>query len=276
MDWCLVLASQGIETTLARPEPENHWILMVASGDAERALDSIRRYRLENRRWSRRLLAQAGDVSFHAGALLWAWALLFWYWVAYANLGRLESIGAMNNVALQTGEWWRLVTATTLHADLGHLAANLATGTILLGLCLPIYGAGASLFLGLLAGATGNLLAAWLRLSNWHGLGASGVVLSWLGLLAASAFCDQLRPGHLDRRRFVPLVAGILLFILLGLNPQADVLVHTGGFGTGLVLGVLQTLLVAKAGNNQWIGRVQATLSALLLGAAWLAASQSH
>ena len=51
MDWSLVLASQQIETTIEYAPDASGWGLMVPPPDAERAIEAIRLYRLENRRW---------------------------------------------------------------------------------------------------------------------------------------------------------------------------------------------------------------------------------
>ena len=54
------------------------------------------------------------------------------------------------------GEWWRTVTALTLHLDLGHLTANLAFG-LFFGLFAGRYlGSGLAWCSILLAGAGGN------------------------------------------------------------------------------------------------------------------------
>jgi rhomboid protease GluP len=45
------------------------------------------------------------------------------------------SAGAAQAGLIADGEWWRAVTALGLHADLSHLASNLAFGS-LLGLLL--------------------------------------------------------------------------------------------------------------------------------------------
>ncbi len=51
MDWSLVLASQGIEAVIEPPGEDGRWGLVVASRDCERALKSLRQYRVENRDW---------------------------------------------------------------------------------------------------------------------------------------------------------------------------------------------------------------------------------
>lgn len=272
MDWSLVLASQGIEALIERTEPEAQWFLVIEAADRERALDSIKRFRLENRRWARRFSPVPGAVRFHAGGFLWAWCLMIWHWLADATGGRLDAAGVMNGNCLKTGEWWRTITATTLHADVGHLSTNLATGTLLLGLCIPLYGAGPALLLGSLAGAGGNLLALALRTDAWQGLGASGTVLGWLGLLTAHSLGARTKEPASARMRFAPMFGGTLLFILLGVDPRADVLAHTGGFLSGVVLGLAFMALSTRFGHPSGIKRASSVGLAALLGWSWASA----
>ena len=48
----------------------------------------------------------------------------------------LERGAAVSRAILQ-GEWWRTVTALTLHADGSHIAANLATGLLFAAFVFP-------------------------------------------------------------------------------------------------------------------------------------------
>src|SRR5688572_11021780 len=52
MDWSLVLASQGIESTIDHAQDRDRWLLLVEPHELERARESIRLYRAENRGWS--------------------------------------------------------------------------------------------------------------------------------------------------------------------------------------------------------------------------------
>jgi rhomboid protease GluP len=163
-------------------------------------------------------------------------AIFFYGWSeARADL---RIVGRMDGVALAQGEWWRLFTATWLHADLAHLAANVVFGFLFLGLVMGRYGPGVGLLAAYLAGVGGNVVA-WLAYDQaQRGLGASGVVMGALGLLAIQSFALLKR-----RNAFRPFAAGILggvlLFVFLGTSPGTDVVAHFGGFITGLLLGLL-------------------------------------
>src|SRR5690349_9822701 len=93
----------------------------------------------------------------------------------------------MNSAYVARGQWWRLFTAMWLHADVGHLAANAVFGAILLGFAMGRFGTGTGLLAAYLAGAGGNVLAWLFSLEQHRNLGASGMVMGCLGLLAAQS-----------------------------------------------------------------------------------------
>src|SRR5207248_9997978 len=70
MDWSLVLASQAIEATIERSAERDRWLLLVRPQDLERARESIRLYRAENRGWSWRKELPGADLELHWGAIL--------------------------------------------------------------------------------------------------------------------------------------------------------------------------------------------------------------
>lgn len=272
MDWSLVLASQGIEPVIHHDPLLGRWSLWVPPADVERAAAAIRQYRIENRRWRwRQDLGDTGLV-FHWAVLFWAWGLIVVHWLASAFGGRLEAVGAMNSAALRDGEWWRLFTATLLHADAGHLAANLSTGLVTLGLAMARFGPGTALLLAAIAGAAGNLLGFALRSDPYVGLGASGVVLGALGLLAGRSV-ESLRDRAAGWRTLLSgLGAGVLLFILLGLDPASDVLAHAGGFAAGLTLGLAWTALPRDPVQTRWADRLAGSLALALIASTWIMA----
>jgi rhomboid protease GluP len=240
MDWSLVLASQGIQHTLNLDEATG-WTLAVSAEDHQQALAQIRQYRFENRHWRWRQLVFQPDFYFEWTSLAWIGLNIFFYWWG-ENRDDLRSMGMMDGAALAHGEWWRLFTATWLHADIAHLATNMVFGFLFLGLAMGRYGPGLGLLAAILAGAGGNLVA-WLAAGgNHYSLGASGVVTGALGLLAIPSVALLKRRNANSFRLFTGgILAGVLLFVFLGLSPGTDVIAHLGGFIAGLLLGLLMT-----------------------------------
>jgi membrane associated rhomboid family serine protease len=250
MDWSLVLLSQGIESVIQ--ETEVGWGLVIPSHARQRALEVLRQYHHENRswRWHRRL--RWPEFSFHFGVLIWCLLLIGVHWWSSLPGTHLKSLGTLHSLAVLNGAWWQLFTATALHADLAHLMANLTTGFLLLGLAMGRYGASCALLATYLAGAAGNLCGVLLRAEPYHGLGASGIVMGGLGLLAVQSLTLYRTRPFLGRYLVMGLMACGMLFVLLGADPASDVLAHLGGLAAGLVFGVLlaaipqHTLLTTK------------------------------
>lgn len=265
MDWSLVLASQDIPHLIASPDESGQWSLRIASADVSRASQSIRQYEAENRTrpWQQPYLE--GRIIFDWVALVWVAALIVVNALSESHPA-LKQSGVMHGTEVSHGEWWRLVTATQLHADWGHLASNLSIGFVLLGLVMGRWGTATGMLAALLAGIGGNI-GNWLLQPNQLSLGASGVVMGCIGLLAVQPH----RAVQPRLRIWTGLLGGAsgaaMLFMLLGLDPRADVLGHAGGFVTGILLAAL-----LRAFPSLCRDRRASTLAALILAGLVLAA----
>lgn len=274
LDWSLVLASQGIEAVLERHPDDGTCFLTVSPAEHGRAVTAIRHYVAENRQ---RLWRQ--ELPWKG--LVYDWRNIAWFVVLVAVFVLSETLapylrvaGVMDDAAVRGGEWWRLFTATMLHADLGHLVANVTTGVVLLGLAMGSFGAGFGLLAAFLAGVGGNLAGLLLYPETHRSLGASGMVMGALGLLTAqsiSLWRTGLGPRQLAIRG---MAGGMLLLILLGLSPepQTDVIAHLGGFGAGLILGIALSFFPSRVIQSLWCQRsAEVVCLALAMGTWWLA-----
>ncbi|MFN0067840.1 MAG: rhomboid family intramembrane serine protease [Limisphaerales bacterium] len=264
MDWSLVLASQDIGAVILSPaETGDRWAVSVSPGDLQRTLRELGAFRRENRRW--RTPVAVAEESFHWGALLWLLFLAVIFAMDEPD-GALTAAGRMDAVAVRTGEAWRVITATTLHANIAHLMANLSLGFALVGLAMGRLGFGATLLATLLCGVAGNLLGLVLR-PAYLGVGASGAVMGAVGLLAAAAWRDRRAAGARRGVALTALGAGTFLFLLFGVDPKSDVVAHWGGFLAGLPLGWLlgSRRVQRRAALAEGVGVF--TYAALILGA---------
>jgi len=271
MDWSLVLLSQDIETTIERDPETQAWALRVDALDRTRAVRAIRQYISENRRprWVKEL---PGTGMLFDGRCL-AWFLFLVFLFAFEAMGQrdLSVAGRMDNQLVREGAWWRLFTAVTLHGDAAHLMANTITGLVLVGLAMGAFGPGLGLFLPYLAGTAGNLVGYLIYDDTRRALGASGMVMGALGLLAAQWFA-LLRHGLSPRDLAVRgVLSGCLLLLLLGLSPEknVDVLAHVTGFVVGLVLGAIFALGPPALHRNAWVSRIAAALFVVLVLIPW-------
>lgn len=242
MDLSLVLASQNIASEIQ--EENGRHFLIVDSAVASAAVELIAKYDQENRSW--KLRQRISGVLFDWAALSWVMLeLLFFALDAKRNL---RETGMMDSTLLGKGQWWRLFTAQWLHADAGHLAANLGIGGLLLGLAMAQLGTGCALAGACIAGAFGNVFAAVLSAAPHRSLGASSTVMGMLGLLSAFGLVEWRQQNA--RSRASNFTAGVFLFVLFGLTPGTDILAHAGGFLGGLMAGFPLIRLKRLRGAN--------------------------
>ncbi len=154
--------------------------------------------------------------------------------------------GALSPAAIRAGEWWRALTALTLHLDIVHLLMNLGAGAAIGHFASRQLGPGHAWLLTLLAATAANLLEGMLGAASHLSVGASTAVFAVLGLVSAHAW--RLRGAYAPSwaRRAAPLVAGIVLLGLLGSggSPEegtehtTNLVAHVLGFVAGVALGV--------------------------------------
>ena len=266
MDWALVLASQGIVAKIDRGEPGGAWYLLVSAQDGQNAFSAIRQYHVENRSWPWPQPAHWPRTFFNWGSLAWAAVLVFFFWRSNTDVA-WKNAGIMDSAAVGSGQWWRIFTAIALHENSEHLVSNLLAGTILIGLAMGRFGAGLGLFVAFLAGACGNLVSLFLNDKPFDGLGASGMVMGALGLVAAQSL--RRRPGETFRGRLVGIAAGIMLFVFYGVAPGSDIPAHFGGFLAGLVFGTFLLLAPSRWLRNRKLNLLAGMVLLFLLAVAW-------
>lgn len=158
--------------------------------------------------------------------------------VPFLSARTLATYGAIEgDLVFRHGEWWRLFTASLLHASAGHLIGNGVVLAIVGFMLEPLIGPRwfAGLFaIGGLGGAVGSLL---LDAPDVPGVGASGAIMAVLG--AAFICGSSARSGPKGRR----MQTWALRLILPALIPMAadshtDYACHLGGLLTGLAMGV--------------------------------------
>lgn len=267
----LLLEAVGI-VAVVRPD-EAEWGVFVAPDQAGRAYFELTRWAAENRP-----LPPARQLRLHGGALAAAaaWAALLFVCAALAThdaFGRdWLAAGVLDGTRVRAGEWWRAVTALTLHADLAHWIANAGFGTLFGTLAGRVYGPGRAWLLILLAAGGANLVEALWMPAGLRSLGASTAVFAALGLLCVWRW-PATRRGVRAGIRSASVVAALVLLALLGTgDAHTDVLAHALGFVAGALLG----LPAARAGRSrrhgqrgQWLAGA-AVLAAVV--AAWTAA----
>ncbi|MGH7389501.1 MAG: rhomboid family intramembrane serine protease [Candidatus Rokuibacteriota bacterium] len=261
-EWAVVLAAADIPHWLRR-RPDG-WALVVPAPDAAAALESLDAYDRENAgEGADRDDAVAPSPPVTLAGVHVALLLIGFFAITGSREGHSEWFprGSADAARMIAGEWWRAVTALTLHADAPHLLGNALAGALLVTAVCQQLGTGVGLSLLLLAGAGGNVLTAAVHRGGHVSVGASTVVFAAIGILAVLRIVTPGRVGARPRKWWVAVAAALVLLALLGTGPNADLLAHVFGLLAGGAVGLLgaltlrwmppapvQWLLVAAAG----------------------------
>lgn len=236
-DWSLALLAVGIEARVDW-SPQHGYLLLVGAADAARARATLDAYDEENRPPPAAPPLPEYGSGIAAAGLTVLLCLLFVASGPRDGGHELFAAGAADAARMRAGEWWRAVTALTLHADFPHVLSNAIVLLIFGSSLCTLVGPGVGLWLLLLAGAGGNLLNTALRGAPHSAVGASTAIFGALGTLAALRVVQRRRGARLSAwAAWAPLAAALALLGLLGSSARSDVLAHLFGFAVGALLG---------------------------------------
>jgi rhomboid protease GluP len=277
--WSLVLAARHIPW---RAERRGFgWQLLVPAAELARSVQELRQYESENRGWP--------PAAPPATALVDNRTTTIWVLIAigvFHNLTRHNinlaghypvdwaALGNAHAGKIMAGQWWRLATALTLHADWQHLLGNLLIGGIFISrLCRDLRSGPAWLLL-LCSGMLGNLVNAWLQNPAHRAVGASTAIFGAVGLLAAISmvrYRHNLRPR---RRWTLPVAAALGLLAMLGAGGEnTDLGAHLFGFLFGLPLGIGAELMIEYRGRpGRAVNTLLAAAAISIVAGSWWAA----
>jgi membrane associated rhomboid family serine protease len=249
----LVLTAVELPHVIVKDDEHHDWCLKVPDQVAPEAISHLENYRLENQPLPAPPVPEQLDSGWIGVlgflAVIWliptleANGVFGWDWRA---AGRIEAGRVLD------GEWWRTVTALTLHADLGHILGNSAFGAVFGLFAGRFLGSGLAWLLILAGGALGNAVAAGFRPDEFRAIGASTATFAALALSSAFVWRRGYFSGRGWRRAFAPIFGAVALLSFTGVGGEdTDVLAHFTGFMAGLVLG-----LVAANWNIRWLGRI--------------------
>jgi len=242
--WTLVLSAVQIPHQIFH---RNHiWQLFVSADRELRAIHELESYFAENKDWPPRRPMPNHEFTplLQPPTLLLIGALILFYSITgpwdNESIWFMQGAGNADDILLK-GEWWRLLTALTLHADTVHLLSNcLIGGWLVHSFCL-LTGNGLGLASLLLAAGCGNLINVLIHQSSYQFVGFSTAVFAVIGMLAVLT--------HQGRKRFtgahilIPLMAGAALLAALGSSGEhTDLGAHFFGLLCGLLSGYLLSL----------------------------------
>ena len=197
----------------------NSWHIEVDLSDYEKAKNEIASYEKSGR--IEKIHNKFAHIRFQKVdwiQLVMTLVLLAAFHVFIYEFDHLELIKAGRSIAIAIteGEFFRAVTALTLHGDYKHLFSNIFFGGIVLWALSTMTGTGIALLFALFTGFAGNVMNAFFYGSAHNSIGASTSVFGVIGVLvtatnACTIACfspDGKRTGALDDQRIV--FAGIV------------------------------------------------------------------
>ncbi len=270
----LVLEAAGIKFQVRKEAGQ--YMLIVAGSDAAQARAELDAYARENRAGSSHLVA----LPYHGGG----WLGVYGYVAVVLLVDIFQDrdvfafdwfiAGTANADLIRQGQWWRTVTALSLHVDASHLVANIVVGGLFGLFAGQLLGSGLAWLSILVAGAAGNAINAWIRQTQHASVGASTAVFAALGIVAAHAWTRRRHLQASTLGRWTPLVSGVILLGYLGAGgARTDVVAHVAGFACGLLLGVLYGMLGERVLLATGAQLVLGIVAVAVLALAWTLAT---
>lgn len=178
--------------------------------------------------------------------------------------------GAGNSEAiLNNHEFFRLVTALTLHGDSVHLLSNCMFGVFLLHFFLQLTGNGIGLFAILLTSVAANYINVLMHGPGHMFVGFSTSIFSIIGMLCTIGFA--LKSTRMFFHLFMPIMAGLAFLALLGSEGvRTDFGSHLFGLLCGLIFGNFVRLpFFPTLRASFWLQTALGTTTLLVYFACW-------
>ncbi len=172
--------------------------------------------------------------------------------------GLVYGIGTLiTERVIVNGEFYRIITAMFLHADIEHLMNNMVMLILAGGIVEHYVGHFYFFFLYMLSGIMGNLASMAYETGlgiDRISLGASGGTMGLAGFIVFWIL--------INRKTFIRSRDLLVRLILLGLlmiygcffQAQANTVAHLGGFLTGFVLGAINIIIFKNNKNMEGLG----------------------
>lgn len=244
-DRALVLHALGIPYEMVSGASQS--VLIVPAEFVEKARYELWQYDQENTKQKPRApqvvpVYQSGMPGVAVYVLLIS--LIAWFaGIALFNVDWYIA-GRVDGELIRNGQWWRTITALTLHAGIRHLAGNIGFGVLFGLMAGRLVGSGVAWFGIVMASGAANFLNTILLASTHRAIGASTAVFGALGLVSGFVWRAKLMRQDRWPLRLGPIVGGIALLAFTGTgDANTDVGAHLAGFVCGFVCGTLLTFV---------------------------------
>jgi len=248
--WALVLRAANIPSVIEFEK--RSWVIKVSPLHEQRALQEIAAFMEENSDWPpfrpQKKIPIPVLTKYQPPTILMMGALVIFFVITgpWSDGSVWFSEGAVSGKQiLDNGQWYRLVTALTLHADVVHLFGNILIGGVMVHFLCRLFGNGLGWLLILASGTLGNLMNILLHGSSHNSVGFSTAVFGTIGIL--SGYQAASKKSATIKDILLPLAAGAGLLAFLGAGgPRTDLGAHFFGLLAGAVLGGLLVFLPSQ------------------------------
>ncbi|HXS58258.1 MAG TPA: rhomboid family intramembrane serine protease [Hanamia sp.] len=149
----------------------------------------------------------------------------------------LLKLGANFRPYTASGEWWRLLTSTFLHAGIIHLLMNMVALFLVGTILEPVMGKNRFAVCYIICGIMGSISSTWFYKATVS-VGDSGAIFGLYGiflvLMITKVFSKEINKAFLT---------GTILFLVynlvLGFNAGFDNAAHIGGLISGFLIGLV-------------------------------------
>ena len=273
-DRALVLAALQIPHQLV--DDGESCALVVPAERSAQAVEELRLYEEENPPVQPRPRKKIVYQDSLPGVVAYVLIVCAVAWLAGYSMfdANWFAAGRVDGTLIREGEWWRTITALTLHSGVRHLLGNLVFGVFFGIFAGRLLGSGVAWLAVLIASMLGNTANTLLLESAHRSIGASTAVFATLGLLAGYVWRGQLMAQDRWPTRLGPIIGGLALLMFTGTGDEnTDIGAHLMGFVCGFGVGMLLTVL----GRMPAPARIQHAAGSAAVGLvvlAWLLALQ--
>jgi membrane associated rhomboid family serine protease len=248
--------------------------LIVPAEFSAKATDELRLYDEENPPQQPKKVIPFPYQNAVPGVIAYIAVIVMFAWLSWNSAFSEDwfAAGRVDGVLVRAGEWWRSITALTMHAGLRHLAGNIVFGAFFGFLAGRLVGSGVAWLTVVVTAASANLLNTLLLESAHRSIGASTAVFAALGITAGFVWRAKLMSQERWSYRVAPIVGGLALLMYTGTGDEnTDIGAHLMGFVCGFLGGMLLTRFRDRLTDRQF-QRTAAILTPALLILAWIAA----
>jgi rhomboid protease GluP len=143
--------------------------------------------------------------------------------------------GALYGVAVQQGQWWRIVTGAFLHGGLQHIFFNMIALWQVGALCETLFGRARFAAIYIIAMVASGIAIVYITPEQVT-VGASGAIFGLFGALVAAGLRLGQRGGILIKQTLPVIVINLIFTFAV---PNISITAHIGGLISGFVAGFL-------------------------------------